>query len=68
MEAQLIFVIVVLLLFPAAWLAQLAPEQVLNIRQISDLAFSSDGRRVAFTVTEPVKGSDRNRRLDPCYD
>jgi dipeptidyl aminopeptidase/acylaminoacyl peptidase len=56
-------VILVLLLFPATALAQLEPEQVLAIRQISDLNFSPDGRRVAFTVTEPVKGSDRNRDL-----
>jgi dipeptidyl aminopeptidase/acylaminoacyl peptidase len=59
----MIFVLLVLLLFPATALAQLEPERVLAIRQISDLNFSPDARRVAFTVTEPVKGSDRNRDL-----
>jgi dipeptidyl aminopeptidase/acylaminoacyl peptidase len=59
---MLVFLLV-LLLFPATALAQLTPEQVLNIRQISDLSFSKDGGRVAFTVTDPVKGSDRNRDI-----
>jgi dipeptidyl aminopeptidase/acylaminoacyl peptidase len=59
----MVIVLLVLLLFPATTLAQLTPEQVLNVRQISDLSFSKDGRRVAFTVTDPVKGSDRNRDI-----
>jgi dipeptidyl aminopeptidase/acylaminoacyl peptidase len=59
----MVIVLLLLLLFPATALAQLAPEQVLNIRQISDLNFSKDGQRVAFTVTEPVKGNDRNRDI-----
>lgn len=60
----MIIVILILLLLPATAPAQqLTPEQVLNIRQISELNFSRDGRQVAFTVTEPVKGSDRNRDL-----
>ncbi len=59
----MVIVLLVLLLFPATTLAQLTPEQALNMRQVSDLSFSKDGRRVAFTVTDPVKGSDRNRDL-----
>ncbi len=60
----MIIVFLVLLLLPVTAAAQqLTPEQVLNIRQISELSFSKDGRQVAFTVTEPVKGSDRNRDL-----
>jgi dipeptidyl aminopeptidase/acylaminoacyl peptidase len=63
LEERMILVLLLLLLLPAPALAQLAPEQVLNIRQISELNMSSDGKRVAFTVTEPVKGIDRNRDI-----
>jgi len=59
----MVIILLLLLLFPATALAQLAPEQVLNIRQISDLNFSKNGQRMAFTLTEPVKGSDRNRDI-----
>ncbi len=59
----MIVIILFLILFPIAGMAQLTPEQVLNIRQISDLRFSPDGRFVAFTVTEPPKGNERNRDL-----
>jgi dipeptidyl aminopeptidase/acylaminoacyl peptidase len=34
----------------------LTPEQSVQIRQLSDLRFSPDGSRLAFTVTEPVTG------------
>jgi dipeptidyl aminopeptidase/acylaminoacyl peptidase len=43
--------------------AQLTPEQALQVRQIGDLRMSPDGRFVAFTVTEPVKGTDRDSNL-----
>lgn len=33
----------------------LTPQQALNMRRISDLHFSPDGTRLAFTVTEPAK-------------
>jgi dipeptidyl aminopeptidase/acylaminoacyl peptidase len=63
LEECVVIVLLLLLLFPATASAQLPPEQALNIRQISDLNFSKDGQRVAFTVTEPVKGNDRNRDI-----
>ncbi len=37
----------------------LTAEQALNLRRISDLQFSPDGARLAFTVAEPPKG-DKN--------
>ncbi len=59
----MIIVLLFLFLFPAAGLAQLTPEQVLQIRQISELQFSPDGRFLAFTVTEPIKGTERDRNV-----
>jgi dipeptidyl aminopeptidase/acylaminoacyl peptidase len=59
----MIIVLLFLALFPIAGTAQLTPEQVLSIRQISELRFSPDGAFVAFTVTEPPKGNERNRDL-----
>jgi dipeptidyl aminopeptidase/acylaminoacyl peptidase len=56
----MILILLVLLLLPATGIAQIAPEQVMNVRQIGDLRMSPDGRQVAFTITEPVKGTDRN--------
>ena len=56
----MIFVLLMLLLLPTTGLAQITPEQVLDIRQIGDLRISPDGRQVAFTVTEPVKGTEHN--------
>ncbi|HUI70761.1 MAG TPA: DPP IV N-terminal domain-containing protein, partial [Spirochaetia bacterium] len=56
----MIFILMVLLLLPAAGFAQITPEQVLDVRQIGDLRLSPDGHQVAFTVTEPVKGTERN--------
>jgi dipeptidyl aminopeptidase/acylaminoacyl peptidase len=43
--------------------AQLTPEQALSVRQLSDPHFSPDGSRVAFTVTEPAKGTEQNRDI-----
>ena len=56
----MIFVLLALLLLPATGMAQITPEQVMNVRQIGDLRMSPDGHQVAFTVTEPVKGTERN--------
>jgi len=39
---------------------ELTPEQVLQIRSIGDLQLSADGRYLAMTVTEPVRGTSRN--------
>ncbi|MGC1292760.1 MAG: LpqB family beta-propeller domain-containing protein, partial [Candidatus Acidiferrales bacterium] len=35
----------------------LTPQQALNLRRIGDLRFSPDGTLLAFTVTEPPKGT-----------
>ena len=56
----MIFVLLMVLLLPATGLAQITPEQALDIRQIGDRRMSPDGRQVAFTVTEPVKGTEHN--------
>src|SRR5690348_6070660 len=39
------------------------PEASLNLRQISDLQYSPDGKRLAFVVTEPAKGANRKRHI-----
>lgn len=52
-----------LLLIPGAAFAQLKPEQALDRRQISEVRFSPDGERVAFTVSEPPKGITRSRHI-----
>lgn len=41
----------------------LTPQQTLDRRTIADLAFSPDGSKLVFTVTEPVKGKARARSL-----
>jgi dipeptidyl aminopeptidase/acylaminoacyl peptidase len=41
----------------------LTPEQALGMRSLSDLRVSPDGSRVAFVVSEPPKGTDRNRDI-----
>ena len=41
----------------------LSPEQTLNRRAIGDLEFSPDRSRLVFTVTEPVKGTARQRHI-----
>jgi dipeptidyl aminopeptidase/acylaminoacyl peptidase len=42
---------------------KLTPEASLNLRSISELQFSPDGVRLAFTVTEPPKGTGRLRHI-----
>src|SRR6202171_4275903 len=54
---------VFLLLIPCGAFAQLKPEQTLNRRAISEVRFSPDGERVAFTVSEPPKGTTRSRHI-----
>lgn len=41
----------------------LTPEASLNMRAISDLQYSPDGKRLAFVVTEPAKGQGRKRHI-----
>ena len=41
----------------------LTPEQALGMRSLSDLRVSPDGSRIAFVVSEPPKGTDRNRDI-----
>src|SRR5579859_550774 len=42
---------------------RLTPEQALNLSRISDLRFSPDGARLAFTVAEPPKGTDNPQHI-----
>ena len=37
--------------------AILTPEQAITVRRPSDLQFSPDGKRLAFTVNRPPKGT-----------
>jgi dipeptidyl aminopeptidase/acylaminoacyl peptidase len=58
------FAAAVFLIAAAGAAAQpLAPEQTLDRRGVGELAFSPDGTRVAFTVTEPPKGEARHRNI-----
>src|ERR1700742_1103612 len=41
----------------------LTPEASLNMRAISDLQYSPDGKRLVFVVTEPAKGQNRKRHI-----
>ncbi len=41
----------------------LTPEQTLRIRQLGDVRVSPDGSRVAFVVTEPPEGDERDRAI-----
>jgi dipeptidyl aminopeptidase/acylaminoacyl peptidase len=41
----------------------LTPEASLNLRGISDLQYSPDGKRLAFVVQEPAKGQSRKRHI-----
>lgn len=47
----------------AAQPAPLTPAHTLERRGIGDLEFSPDRTRLVFTVSEPVKGSARQRNL-----
>ncbi|MGH9481682.1 MAG: TolB family protein, partial [Terriglobales bacterium] len=51
-------ILTLLLIAPLAAQRPLTPEQALNLRRPSDLRFSPDGSRLAFTVAEPAHGSD----------
>ncbi|MFZ0462428.1 MAG: S9 family peptidase [Candidatus Acidiferrales bacterium] len=42
---------------------RLTPQQALNMRRISDLRFSPDGTRLAFTVAEPPKDAENPRHI-----
>ncbi|HEV2490057.1 MAG TPA: S9 family peptidase [Candidatus Acidoferrales bacterium] len=42
---------------------RLTPEQALQMYRIADLRFSPDGSRLAFTVTEPPKGTENPRHI-----
>ena len=46
--------------------AQLTPEQALDRKQLSDVRYSPDGRRVAFAVAEPMHGATPNTNLWVC--
>jgi dipeptidyl aminopeptidase/acylaminoacyl peptidase len=63
MKTRYVIAAALLVMLPAASFAQLKPDQTLNRRPISDLRFSPDGNRVAFTVSEPPKGTNRSRHI-----
>jgi len=42
---------------------QLTPEQALDRRQLSDVRYSPDGKRVAFSVAEPPRGATPNANI-----
>ncbi|HEX3702433.1 MAG TPA: S9 family peptidase [Vicinamibacterales bacterium] len=63
MKHALLASIAVALAASAASAAPLTPAQTLNRRTIGELEFSADGSRLAFTVTEPVKGAARQRNI-----
>jgi len=42
---------------------RLTPEQALNLHRISDLRFSPDGARLAFTVSEPPKAANNSQHI-----
>ena len=42
---------------------RLTPEQTLNLHRISDLRFSPDGARLAFTVTAPPKAAENAHHI-----
>jgi len=63
MKTRYVIAAALLVTLPAASFAQLKPDQTLNRRPISELRFSPDGNRVAFTVSEPPKGTNRSRHI-----
>jgi dipeptidyl aminopeptidase/acylaminoacyl peptidase len=42
---------------------QVTPEALLELRALQDPQFSPDGKRVAFVVTDPLKGQHRTRHI-----
>ena len=63
MKIRLVITTAFLILLPCSSFAQLKPEQALSRRTISEVRFSPDGERVAFTVSEPPKGTTRIRHI-----
>lgn len=63
MKTRCLLATILFLIIPGLVVAQLKPEQTLNRRTIAEVRFSPDGQRVAFTVSEPVKGTTRNRHI-----
>jgi len=51
---------------PSGQPSPLAPEQVLKRRGISDLQLSPDETKIAFVVTEPVRGTEQRRNIWLC--
>lgn len=58
-----VLVLSLVLATQAASASVLTPEQTLGVRSISDLRVSPDGASVAFVVSEPPKGTGRNRDI-----
>ena len=60
---QALWLAVVVGAVAAAADAPLSPEQAIDRRSIGEVALSPDGGTVAFTVTEPPKGTGRQRNI-----
>src|SRR5438093_5926876 len=43
--------------------ARLTTEQAITVRKLKELRWSPDGTRLAFTVTEPPKGTDTRSHI-----
>ncbi len=43
--------------------SRLTPEQAISLRRLSDLQWSPDGTRLAFTVAEPPSGTERRSHI-----
>lgn len=61
--AMLLVAILLTFFLPALTLAQLSAERALSVWQVQDPQPSHDGRRVAFTATEPVRGARGSRNV-----
>lgn len=59
----MIITLLLLLLAPAQAQTQLTPEQAISRRGLGDVHISPNGERVCFVVSEPPKGSTRNRHI-----
>jgi len=60
MKLFFLFILQTFILMPALYATDITPEQLLKAYRFSDLQLSPDGEKVAFEVSEPTKGADRN--------
>ena len=48
---------------PSSQTKQLTPESFLELRGVQDPQFSPDGTRIAFVVSDPLKGEKRTQHI-----